>query len=801
MGTVGLSFGSPTSGAGFDVSSTVAEIVGNLQNVETPWKSQLTSLESQDAAISNLGTLFSNLSNDMSSLTDFQGIMAQKEGSSSDTSVLELMNATSSAATGTYSVVVNSLATTANGYLDSIAKSSDTLTGSITINGTAVNVPDSSTGNNTLSGLASAINSASIGVTASVVTDANGSRLSLVSNTSGASGSLSVTSAIDDGSTALNYNSNLATGANASLSVNGVTYSAASNSVSTIIPGVTFQLLGKSSSGSEVQVVIANDNSDVESTVNQFVTDYNSLISAINTQEGNDSSGNAEPLFGSPTLTLLQQELLSGLNTESPNGYVDSISSTNGTFLADQSAIKIQTGDGSSANFIVGSGSDSAMPGTYYTDNTDSGGVDNGNTLAGLAATINAVSVIPLLGYSGTAGTDATDSAAATTSSGTLPGIPSESDALTGSISIQVGSGTAQAIDVPATSGDNTLTGLMDAINNAGIGVTASIVQNSGTGFYSLSLVSGTSGSAGTLTVTSSVLDTNTVGATAGVSTSNGESTLALTSGTAGTNGALTVTSALTASTPAALGYTEGNYTGGQDSGEFGTVKSSSDTLAGSMNIQVGSGSAQTITLDSSDNTLSGLMSAINNANIGVQASLNTDGTALVLTSDTSGSTGMLTVTSNIYDTSDIASSTHLNYNSSSDINSLTDLGISVNDDGSLTFDANSLDSLLNTDYSSVVGFFQNANGWGQTFANMLTNAGTSSSTGILALASSSNSSIESTLNAEISKEQSYISAQQISLTAELNSANEIMQELPSQLNGMNELYSAITGYDENLGG
>ena len=38
MGTVGLSFGSPTSGAGFNVSSTVAEIVGNLQNVETPWK-------------------------------------------------------------------------------------------------------------------------------------------------------------------------------------------------------------------------------------------------------------------------------------------------------------------------------------------------------------------------------------------------------------------------------------------------------------------------------------------------------------------------------------------------------------------------------------------------------------------------------------------------------------------------------------------------------------------------------------------------------------------------------------------
>ena len=45
------------------------------------------------------------------------------------------------------------------------------------------------------------------------------------------------------------------------------------------------------------------------------------------------------------------------------------------------------------------------------------------------------------------------------------------------------------------------------------------------------------------------------------------------------------------------------------------------------------------------------------------------------------------------------------------------------------------------------------------------------------------------------------ISAQQTSLTAELNSANEIMQELPSQLQGVNELYSAITGYNQKTNG
>jgi len=143
-----------------------------------------------------------------------------------------------------------------------------------------------------------------------------------------------------------------------------------------------------------------------------------------------------------------------------------------------------------------------------------------------------------------------------------------------------------------------------------------------------------------------------------------------------------------------------------------------------------------------------------------------------------------------------------LNYNNGgSDINSLTSLGISVNNDGSLTLSATSLDSALNSDYSGFVGFFQNANSWGQTFSSMLTNSGTTAGTGILALASSSNSNIESTLNADISKEEMYISAQQKTLTTELNKANEIMQQIPSQLDGVNELYSAITGYNQNSGG
>jgi flagellar hook-associated protein 2 len=777
MGTVGLSFGSPTSGAGFDVSSTVAEIVGNLQNVETPWKSQLTKLEAQDTSISSLGTLFSNLSNDMSALTDFSGIMAQKEGSSSDQNVLTLTAANSTANAGTHSVQVTGLAQTSSGYLAPVPDASDTLSGSITLqvgSGAAqtIGVPGVGSGNNNLAGLASAINSSGVGVTASVLTDSSGSRLSLVSGTSGANGNIIVSSnSIVDTVTHLNYaagssgtsgaltgiagendtlsgsisiqvgsgaaqtltvpassntlsklagvitaaglgvtasvvknsdntyslqmasnssspltvTSNIVdtgsaatdllaysspvSGADAQLTVDGVNLTSSSNTVANLIPGVTFQLLApsaKESDGSleQVQVVIANDNTAVESTFSTMISDYNSLISAVNTQEGLDSSGNAEPLFGSPTLSLLQQQLLNGLNTQNPNGY-----------------------------------------------------------LTALANSLNPT--------------------------------------LSGSITLQVGSSAAQSFNV--SSSDNTLSGLAQAINAAKMGVTASVADNS-----------------------------------------DGTSNLIFSSQTAGVNGTLAVTSNLSATSATLLSY--GNtspFTSTTPDGGLIGGGPQNDVLSGSLTVQVGSGSAATIQVPSGDATLAGLAGAINDAELGVSATpveSSNGAWSISLVSLVNGSAGALSITSNVLDTTN-TTTTNLDYTNSSDIGSLTGLGVSVNNDGSVTFDATSLDSVLNSDYAGVVGFFQNASSWGQNFSNMLTDAGTSTGTGVLALASTSNSNIESTLNADISKENSLISAQQSSLTAELNSANEIMQELPTQLEGVNELYSAITGYNQNTNG
>src|SRR5208337_67406 len=109
--------------------------------------------------------------------------------------VVELTSATASAVAGTHTVVVNSLAQTSSGYLAPIVNASDTLSGSITLQVGTSGVPHTLTLNssdNTLSGLAKAINSSGAGVNASVLSDSSGSRLSLVSGTSGANGTIHV---------------------------------------------------------------------------------------------------------------------------------------------------------------------------------------------------------------------------------------------------------------------------------------------------------------------------------------------------------------------------------------------------------------------------------------------------------------------------------------------------------------------------------------------------------------------------------------------------------------------------------
>ncbi len=340
MGNVGLNFGSATSGNGFDVAATINQIVANLQTVETPWKTQLTKFTNQDTQLSSLGTQLSSLTSDLQNLSDFTGVLAGKKGSSSNENILSLSSANSSATAGTHTITVQNLAQTSTA-VSGIVAAADTLSGSVAIQvgiGAVynVNVGDASTPA-TIDGLATAINRANIGVTATVLTDMKGSRLSIVSSTDGSAGVLTVSSTLTDTTTDSQSVSltQIQPGKDANLLVDGVELSSASNTVTNAIPGVTFQLLAAPTSGEAVQVVITNDTLSVVSAVNQFVTDYNAVMKAVNTQEGNDSSGNAQPLYGTSVLARLQESLQSGLSSIYGTGAVNNLSSVGITFNKD----------------------------------------------------------------------------------------------------------------------------------------------------------------------------------------------------------------------------------------------------------------------------------------------------------------------------------------------------------------------------------------------------------------------------------------------------------------------------------
>ncbi len=406
MGTpVGISFGSPTSGQGFNVASTVSQITASMQAVETPWNNQLTQLKSEDTVYTQLGTDLSNLTTSLQTLTNFQGILESKQGSSSNTNVLQLLSASNTALAGSHTVTVNSLAQTASYYSENFSNPNDLVNGSLTltVNGGSPVTINTASGGETIAQIASDVNNANAGVTANIITDSGGSRLSLVSNASGTTGNFTVGTTLTDATNTSNIISftQAQAGSNASFVVDGISETSASNTVTNAIPGVSFQLLSAASS-SPVQVEIANNNTAVEAAVQSFVSAYNTALTDLNAQEGNTSTGAPEPLFGNPTVALLQSQLQSAMTYIVPSGLTATGSQSTGyTFTAPSATDTYTAAAGTFGTGASGTGSSAA--------------ITTPSTLTQIAADLNASGT----GYSATL--NSTNTAMTVTASSSTP--------------------------------------------------------------------------------------------------------------------------------------------------------------------------------------------------------------------------------------------------------------------------------------------------------------------------------------------------------------------------------------------
>ncbi len=297
------------SSEGIDVNSAVSAAVTAAEAPEQTWESQESTLQSQTTALNQLQTDATNLDNDMQSLNSLTGPLSATTVTSSNSSVVTA-TAASGSTSGNYSVEVNSLATTASWTSATFASSSTALpAGSFTITtGSGTPTTITTDGTETLSDVANEINSDDLGVTANVITDATGARLAITANSSGSASNFTISSS---GSSGFGF-TQAVTGADASLVVDGITVSSASNTVTGIIPGLTLNLLS-ADPGAYVSLGVAPDTAQALTAINQFVSDYNTLIQAVNTQFTDSGSGEGV-LATYPDIRNLQSDLESAMS-------------------------------------------------------------------------------------------------------------------------------------------------------------------------------------------------------------------------------------------------------------------------------------------------------------------------------------------------------------------------------------------------------------------------------------------------------------------------------------------------------
>jgi len=321
---ISLNPASLLSGQGFDVTTLVDQLLSQKSGQLTEWQNEQSNLQNQAGLLTNINNDLSNLASAVTALSDPLGALTGLAATSSDTSILNA-TAQSSATSGTHQIVVTNLATAGTIYTGALANGNTSFlptgvtSGDIQLQvggstGTTRDIPITAGSNDTLSTLASYINQQGWGVSASVVTDATGARLALFSQATGSAGAL----AINSNSTPLTF-STPSGGTNASLTVDGVPYSSASNTITGAISGVTLNLTG-AAPGVPVQLAVGPDTTQATQAVNTFVAAYNQIVGDINQQYAVDPTTNTEgPLGADSSLRQLQSSLLADV-TYSPSG-------------------------------------------------------------------------------------------------------------------------------------------------------------------------------------------------------------------------------------------------------------------------------------------------------------------------------------------------------------------------------------------------------------------------------------------------------------------------------------------------
>lgn len=304
-------------GSGLDLSSLLTNLMTAEQQPLMINKQQQASYQSKISAYGTISSKLSALQTAANALKSSLNLEAYA-ATSSDTTIA---SATSSvgAAPGTYGIHIDNLAKAHTLNSAAVASSSTVIgTGTmrIGVGGSTFDVAIGAT-NNTLAGIRDAINTASdnTGVNATIITDVNGARLALTSKETGTTHTISVavqetgssdfTTAGGDAANLDNsglssqaYVSGAATnltqaqGAlDASLTINGISVTSASNTLTSAISGVTLNL----AKAGDTTITVARDTAALTKLVTTFVSAFNDVQSttrSLSSYDATAKSGN-----------------------------------------------------------------------------------------------------------------------------------------------------------------------------------------------------------------------------------------------------------------------------------------------------------------------------------------------------------------------------------------------------------------------------------------------------------------------------------------------------------------------------
>ncbi len=338
---------SSTGASGLPIDSLVTAQMQAEQQPITDIKTKISSYNTKLSAYSTLKSGLSTFQTAVDKLATAAKFNAQSVTASDATSISATANGT--AVLGNYSVSVTQLATSQKLASPAYSSATDIVgTGKLTISfGTTGTAPasfttnadkaditiDITSSNNTLSGIRDAINAKNASVSASIVNDGTGNRLVITSKDTGEVNSLKISVADDDGNntdtgglSALAYDplassnnmTQMTAAKNALLTVDGMSISKASNTVSDVIQGVTLTLKSVTSASNTLSV--GTDTDTIQSSVQSFVDAYNALNTSMRNLTKFVSAGSTSngALLGDSTARNIMVKLKSMLSASSP---------------------------------------------------------------------------------------------------------------------------------------------------------------------------------------------------------------------------------------------------------------------------------------------------------------------------------------------------------------------------------------------------------------------------------------------------------------------------------------------------